>query len=92
MLPSKNSVELQQSIICLTLLRNKESDPSEYARQSNRAESSSDELHGSDSLSALEMAKDYSNPISAIQRPVPVHDAPQVVHIELITKKKPSNN
>lgn len=46
------------------------------------------DLHGADALSAFEMAKGYSKPLLANQRPLPVDDELQKAHNELIAKRK----
>lgn len=85
----KNAIEPRHGTIRSIFLRLKSADSktsdSLHAIRSIRI---SNDLYGSDTLSAFEMAKGYSKPLVANQRPIQVDAELQAAHDELIAKRK----
>lgn len=86
---SKNPIEPRYCIIRSIFLRLKHSEPnvSDYLH-AVRAIRISNDLYRSDTLSAYEMAKGYTKPLSVGQKPIPVDDELRNAHDELIAKRK----
>ena len=85
----KNPIEPRHGTIRSIFLRLKNSDVNVSDElHAIRAIRISNDLYGSDTLSAYEMAKGFSKPLIVDQRPIPIDDSLRAAHDELIAKRK----
>lgn len=84
-----NPIDPRHGTIRSIFLRLKSAEPQKPDRlHTIRAIRISNDLYGSDTLSAFEMKKGFSKPLISSQRPIPVDEELHTAHDELIAKRK----
>lgn len=86
---AKNAIEPRNRTIRSMFLRLKNAEPDLSDNlHAIRAIRISNDLYGSDTLSAYEMAKGFTKPLCVDQKPRPVDEELRNAHDELIAKRK----